>query len=1023
MNFTQEQLEAIETKTTNIIVSAGAGSGKTAVLTKRIEQLVLNNIKIDELLVLTFTKKAANEMKERIKKAIEKHQFLIDQYNKIENSYITTFDSFTSSILKKYHYELNIDKDFTIPVDGIIEIKLNEILNEIFEQYYDKEDEHFQKLIYKYALKNDKSLKSNIIKIYNKLLSLPNFYEYIFNYEKKYYSKQAVSEAIVLFESCLNSEISKINPYLEIIQNDELYYKKIKSELDELLLSKTYDEIKSSLKIKLSMVPKNSDEQLVEAKGIISKKIKELQKLCVYENKELIFDFVEETKNDVLILLEIIKKLHKEINEYKKLENYLTFDDITKKSIELLEKNETIRLELKSNFKEILIDEYQDTNDVGEKLINLISNNNVYVVGDVKQSIYKFRNANPSLFQQKYDDYKNTNAGIKIDLNNNFRSRKQVVDTINLVFSYIMDDIIGGANYRLDHNMNAGNMSYLETKDNYDLEIYNYSKEDYENYNKEEKEIFIIANDIKNKVRDKYKITKSNSLTDINYEDFCIILEKSSSFDTYKKIFEFLSIPLTIIKDSNIANENLMLIIKNYVNLIIKIKNNEIDESFKHSFISLERSFLYNELDENIYQIFIDNSFKNSKLYNTIKNILDNKLNSINQLIVSFIDKFNLYEKMVYNANIKNNDMILEFLYNTSLEFDNSSKTIEEYYEYLIKIKEYDIKINSTSTISSSNAVTIMTIHKSKGLEFPVCYIAGTTGKFNISELSDKFLISKKYGIVAPFYNGEFYPNFFKKIIEEEEIKEIVSEKIRLFYVAMTRAKEKNIIVTTLDNDKDYDIKSKVVRIEDKVKYRSFNDILKSIYPIIQTNLKKVDLDKIGLTKDYKKIIEVRDNYDLKSNVEKVQVKDLKLETNLIDNKKVIFNVNKFLSDKENQNIKIGIEFHKILEEYEFHKITKDENEFIQKIKETPFMKNIENKKIIREFEYSFNDKIGIIDMILISDELIEVIDYKLTDINKNEYEEQIKSYTNYIKSLYKDKKVEAYLYSITTGKYRKIML
>lgn len=1020
MNYTSEQLEAINTKTTNIIVSAGAGSGKTAVLTKRIENLVLSGVDVEQLLVLTFTNKAAAEMKSRIKNAIKSHKELSNQVRKIDTAYITTFDSFTSSILRKYHYVLNVSRNFTIAPDGVIEIETYKIIDQIFNEYYEQDNNDiFKKFIYKYVLKNDKTIKQDIIKIYLKLKALPNFYDYINNYEKTYYFDN-IDNNISYYIDYIFQKKALINEHLEVLKDDINYYKDINLLIEPLLESDDYVTLKSNLDVKLKMAPRGSSEEIKTAKASIADIISQLKSICIYEDETELKTFMENTKEDVVLILEIIKNIDIKLNEYKSKYDYFTFDDITMKVIELLEKNQYIADELKETFKEILIDEYQDTNDIGEKLISLISNNNVYVVGDVKQSIYKFRNANPALFQNKYDLYKSTNHGVKIDLNNNFRSRSEVVESINNIFEVLMDNDIGGASYRLDHQMSAGNKSYINEDDDYKFEVLNFDNNILPKFSKAEKEIFIVANDIKNKVINKYKVSSKEGLRPVEYSDFAIISEKTTSFDSYKKVFEYLAIPLTIIKDTNIAKENLMMIIKNYFNLLIKVKKKQHDESFKHSFISLERSFIINQLDEDIYTIFANNSFVNTKLYSSIEEILSNKNLTINLATCLFIEKFKIYEKLVYNGDIDSNDMILEFLYNTSSNFDDSNFTIEEFYNYLCDINDNDIKINSTSSITNNSSVTMMTIHRSKGLEFPICYITGCLSKFNIKELTQKFIYSAKHGIITPFYNGMFIDNVLKKIIYDDEVREIISEKIRLFYVAITRAKEKNIIITSFENDDEDPLTSGIVSFDKRMQYRSFNDIVKSIYPVISDCIKTVDLETVGLTDEYKNTNFLLEKYEKDANFETIEFKENVIDSNLINKRIASSKVDTILTNKEKINIETGINFHRQLEYFDFTSLN-SENKLINNLLKMPFMENIESKKVIPEFEYIDGNNKGVIDLIIISDKTIDIIDYKLSNIDNEKYDLQVKTYMDYIQKNYSEYKINGYLYSITTSNYRQI--
>ena len=230
----------------------------------------------------------------------------------------------------------------------------------------------------------------------------------------------------------------------------------------------------------------------------------------------------------------------KKLNKYKETNNMYEFTDIAILAINLVENNPEVKKELMSRFNEILLDEYQDTSDLQEKFISCISNNNVYMVGDIKQSIYRFRNANPYIFKNKYDAYSLSNGGIKIDLMKNFRSRREVLENINEIFNHIMDDKIGGAEYQNGHQMIFGNTTYEEngkTDNNYNFEFYNYTYDKNGKFKREEIEIFLIAKDIKEKVNSNYQVYDKDKgiLRNITYNDFVILMDRSKNFSLYKK--------------------------------------------------------------------------------------------------------------------------------------------------------------------------------------------------------------------------------------------------------------------------------------------------------------------------------------------------------------------------------------------------------------------------------------------------------------------------------------------------------
>ena len=316
--WTDEQLLAINQEGSNIIVSAGAGSGKTAVLSERVLRKLKNGVSIDNLLILTFTKAASIEMKERIRKKISGSPELKDELNKIDNAYITTFDSYALSIVKKYNYLLNISKNISIVEQSIIDIKKSNIMDELFDKLYEEENTLFLKLIDEFCTKDDNEIKKYIIDINNKLDMIYNKKTYLNDYINTYYKADFINNKIKEYEELLLNKLSFINK--KIIELEEYveieYYDKVMNTLGELLISNTYESIKSNI-VSLPNLPKNSEEEAKKIKDVISKEIQELSKLCYYEDKEEIKNSIYKTKDYVIAIIDVINKFDNLLNKYK----------------------------------------------------------------------------------------------------------------------------------------------------------------------------------------------------------------------------------------------------------------------------------------------------------------------------------------------------------------------------------------------------------------------------------------------------------------------------------------------------------------------------------------------------------------------------------------------------------------------------------------------------------------------------------------------------------------------------------
>lgn len=1005
--FTSDQQQAIDMDNTSIIVSAGAGSGKTAVLSERVIRKLKDGVDIDRLLILTFTKEAAKEMKGRIRDKIISNK-LDRQLDLIDAAFITTFDSYSLYIVKKYSYLLNISSNISIIDSSIINIKKLEIVNDIFNEYYSNHNPLFTKLVNDYCFKDDKDLINSIIKISNSLDLKIDKKEYLDCYIDDYYSASNINHLKDLFLELLLSKIKEIKYNLDYLMSycDGDYYDKIMSVLNPLLMAKSYEDINNNIDIKLPRLTK-ADELTKKYKNNISDLIKEIKRLCNYN-----LDDILDTKDYASIIITIINKLDSRINKFKRDNDSYEFIDIAKMAIKVVSIHPSIREELKNYYNEIMVDEYQDTSDLQETFINLISNNNVYMVGDVKQSIYRFRNANPNIFKEKYINYQDNNGGKKIDLLKNFRSRKEVLDSINDIFNKVMNLEIGGADYIKSHQMVFGNTAYEINPIN-NLTILNYEEGD---YTKEEAEIFITARDIKSKIDSKYQVMdkKTFKMRDITYSDICIIMDRNTEFLKYKQIFEYLNIPLVMYRDEVLSDGTDIILIKNILNLINKIKHKCFDREFRYYFVSVARSYLFSIPDNEIFSIIKDKKIFDSIVFKKCQNIsfdLDN-LNNI-ELLNRVVDDFEFYLKTTLVGSMNDTIIRIYYLSDIARNLDSLGYSVYEFINYLNNIDKTDIKYSLNT--DSGDSVKIMNIHKSKGLEFPVCYYTGMHKKFNISDLKETLFYYDKYGMILPVFTDSINNTFVSELVRDNYVKEEISEKIRLFYVGLTRAREKMIIVTHLDyNEEPF---NDLV----KLKYMSFRDILNSIYSVIESCIKNVDVD---IDVNYKDIVNPDISKYLKDVTDDIVDKDLSITYNELGSSHFSKSNNEIINKNENKNLEIGTKIHYILEMIDFRNpnysiIDNKYVEFIKAFLDSELMKNL-NCKIYKEYEFKYTLDLveyhGFIDLMMEYDDYINIIDYKLKHTEDLAYTKQLEGYKNYIESI-TGKKVYTYLYSILDKK------
>ncbi len=1035
--WTKEQEEAIVKSGSNIIVSAGAGSGKTAVLSERVINKIQNGIHVNELLILTFTRAAADEMKDRIRKKIDKLPEFKDELTLLSSAYITTFDSFALSVVKKYHYLLNISSNIAITDESIVKLEQKKILDNIFEELYKEKNENFINLIKKYCIKNDKSLKTNILSLCNKISDYIDRDDFIDDVINNFYEEKNINNLLTKYKEFINDkkkeimlELDNMNMYFDYdycmaLQNSCLGL--LNADIDELHLYES---------VKLPSAPRGSEEEAKAAKANLKKLLDDLKSYGDYGTLEDIKNDILSTKETVFTILDIVKRYLSEVEQYKQDNNIYTFSDISRLSIKILKENKSVRNELRDSFKEIMIDEYQDTNDVQDIFISMIANDNVYMVGDIKQSIYRFRGSNPNIFKEKYSNYSCNNGGYKIDLIKNFRSRFEVLDNINKVFDLIMDSNLGSAEYKETHEMVYGNTAYDTEKMNdfdYDFEVLEYMNNKKETgFDNSEVEIFTIAKDIKNKMKNKIKVfdKETSKLREATYNDFVIILDRSKYFDTYKKIFEYLDIPLTILKDGKLNASTDIYLIKNIVDLIIHINENNFNEEFKYDFTSIGRSFLYEYTDEYIFDTINNKSYKDTTIYKNFSSIKNINIKTSSELFNDILDITDFYNKLYKIGDYENTNVRIETISKLSSSLSTLGLSITDFRDYLNEIIETKQEIKYTTFSSNSDSVKILTIHKSKGLEYPVCYFADLDHEFNTSELKDKFICDKSYGLIVPSNIEEVTSSVVKELYKKDFIKEEISEKIRLFYVALTRAREKMIIVLPEKETKKLEKNDNGV-IEEirRLKFMKLSDFMYGVKDYLGNYFKSIDVTKLGLTKDYQysKSINIKENNTI---TDDINVEEINIQNDIIEDKHFSKESNKVSTKEEIKIMNYGTKIHEYLEliDYKNPNLSLIEDNFIktkiEKFLNNSLLKNIKDSNIYHEYEFFYEkdntNYHGIIDLMLEYDSHIDIIDFKLKNVVDDNYKNQLNGYKNYIESI-TNKKVNTYLYSILNEDIKEI--
>jgi len=886
--WTKEQLSAIQDKGNNILVAAAAGSGKTTVLVERIIRKIIDDkIDIDKILVVTFTNAAASEMRERILTALY-NQIEKDPLNKqlrkqiilLNKASICTIDSFCLDVIRNNFFEIGASSNFRIADNTELELLKQDALEETFEELYLNNDEEFQKLIENYSgYKDDENLKNIILKIYNFIQSAPFPEDWleekvqIFNSNKEKFSETAWAKILLKnFKDELQNSIQILKTYkrkleqvpelsksMLIIADDINQLENLEKSLNNW---NTAYEIANNLKFKTWQSDKKVISELKEesktARDIAKKRINQaIEKTYIYTEEEAMKDMQDMYKS-LNKIKEVVFKFIEKFNEKKSEKNIMDFSDIEHNALKiLLRKNEKgtyekteIAKKYEEKFQEIAIDEYQDSNLVQEYILTSISNDkNIFMVGDVKQSIYRFRQAKPELFLNKYENYGITanDLGQKIQLFKNFRSRKNILDVTNIIFEDIMSKEFGEIEYNETEYLNLG-ANYEEPEKECDfagkaeLDIIELKEETTDEEKEEEEtteellekteiEAKFVAQKIRDLIDNKYQVyDRKKGYRDIKYKDIVILLRATSNVaNIFEKELSNQEIPVFSDQASNYLES---IEIKNIISLF-KI----IDNPYKDiPLVTVMRSIIGDFTDNELIEIRLCK--KDGHYYDSIKEALISKeikqetkeklkaftekiekwreeekylpLNEFIWKIYKETDYYN-YVRLMPNGEVRKAN--LKMLFDRAKEYEKISfKGLFNFIRYLEKIKNNNSDLASAKVIGENeNVVRIMSIHKSKGLEFPIAIISRANKKFNQKDLTDTILMHQDIGIGMQYVNYDRqieYTTAAKEAIKLKIKEESIAEEMRILYVALTRAKEK-LIITGVENDLEKSLEQK----------------------------------------------------------------------------------------------------------------------------------------------------------------------------------------------------------------------
>ena len=854
-NWTKPQQNAIDARGSNILVSAAAGSGKTAVLTERVIKLITDvnlNVDIDKLLIVTFTNAAAAEMKTRISDKLLKiiakepnNSNALRQLSLLSNAKISTINSFCIALVRENFFKLDIEQDFRILDDSENALIEQTAIDELLESLYEENSSEFKELVNMLSsTKNDRDFAEYVKKISHFISSQAfpdlwldeacNTYNPEFEFKNSFWAQYIVNEANELLnvvKELHTQAVNALNP------SDEKHAKLFDVlESDGEIIDALIDNAKTD----------KWDEEFEMLKGFFATfpKVKCDEKDFVKANRDLYKDILKKSippmysitssdyMNDCEVLYPLIKKLTdivKQFNqktyEMKKELNAFTFSDTEHFAINLLfypgENGEIVKTdlakELESSFYEILVDEYQDTNAAQDTLFQVLSNGkNRFMVGDVKQSIYKFRLAMPSIFTDKKDSFTlydelNNDINQKIILSNNFRSRKGVCDYVNFVCKQVMSKKVGGIEYNEEEMLNSS--AEFNDTDIPSAQI-KYAVTP-EGENVDEYEAHQIANYIIKKINNKEKVKDGDGYRTIRYGDFAILLRSAKGkMNVIADVFSQYGIP-------TVSNNKVNLFDNKEVTILLNFLRTVDNPTQDIPLLATLMSVFYGYSADDISQAKVDYPYGN--LYSSI---------SSSNAFSRFVDDLKTYREYASSMSVEN--LVRQIIKDTSYlslisamgnheqriqnimllvdiakRFDNGENVgLTAFIRYIDSIIDNKFNVESASVNASGvDAVTIMTVHHSKGLEFPVCILAGANHKYNKDDIIKGImqLNAQQNGIGLKVYDDEKlcrYDSLQYSVLKDINNYELMSENLRVLYVAMTRAKEQFVTFITVSSNK-----------------------------------------------------------------------------------------------------------------------------------------------------------------------------------------------------------------------------
>ena len=871
VTFTKEQQQVIRLRNRNILVSAAAGSGKTAVLVERIITRLTRDEKplnVDELLIVTFTEAAASEMKERIQSAIEKaleeepdNLHLQRQATLIHQAQITTIHKFCLSVIRDYFYTIDLDPGFRVGEEGELKLLKRDVAEAVLEAAYEEGDAAFVNFVESFAIgRDDRKLEELMLQLYEYSRSYPNPKRWLDSCAEQYNvqsveeleQKPFVLEIMEEIKQYLNDlqnllefgmdiceEEDGPTVYKDALQSDWMFIRELQgvdtfSKMQEKLWDVKWTKLAACRE---KTVSEKKIQQVKDIRDEVKGLIKDISKQYFFDDVHEIQKEMKESQENMRTLTNLVKTFADAFSEEKRRKNLIDFNDMEQYALQILTREEdgvyipsVVAENYQEKFAEVMIDEYQDSNLVQEAILTSVSGMskgiyNIFMVGDVKQSIYRFRLSRPELFMEKFHTYSlGDSEKQRIDLHKNFRSRGEVLHSTNFVFEQIMIPEFGGIAYDEKAALYVG--ADYEDRPGNETEVLIVEASDSKTEERMELEAESVAKRIKelmttHMIYDK----KTENYRKIQYGDIVVLTRSLKGWtDVFSAVLNQEGIPTyTSSKEGYFETQEIRLLLA-YLKILDNPRQDipfaAVMASVFGGFTSEEMALIRcHEQEKTLYDAACDYA-KHGKRED-IRECLHAFLSTyerfrsrvpytaIHTMLWQILDETGYGNYMAALPGGEQRAANLEMLVEKAVAFEGTSyKGLFNFVRYIEQLQKYDVDYGEASLLDEKmDVVNLMSIHKSKGLEFPIVFVVGMGKQFNMQDTRQSIVIHPELGVGIDAIDSTLRiksPTLLKKVIQQKVQKESKAEELRVLYVAMTRAKEKLILSgATADLEKE----------------------------------------------------------------------------------------------------------------------------------------------------------------------------------------------------------------------------